>query len=182
MSLSQHVDKYQMCFNTKIRQSDWFYRISAPRKRGNIATEFNGVDGDWTVGDCVIDLMETYKDGKTERQSGFWWSLKVVVAPPVASSSYYCGGGRAEGNTWTISYKHVLDCSLKPIMAGDCSLYVGIGAIGKSTTEQQSGVFALQIVLNHSVSIFIQIYTDLQILFSISQYGFIVQIYTIVKL
>ena len=43
-------------------------------------------------------------------------------------------------------------------MAGDCSLYVGIGAIGKSTTEQQSGVFALQIVLNHSVSIFIQIY------------------------
>ena len=70
----------------------------------------------------------------------------------------------------------------KPIMAGDCSLYVGIGAIGKSTTEQQSGVFALQIVLNHSVSIFIQIYTDLQILFSISQYGFIVQIYTIVKL
>jgi len=28
-------------------------------------------------------------------------------------------------------------------MAGDCSLYVGIGAIGKSTTEQQSGVFAL---------------------------------------
>ena len=41
----------------------------------------------------------------------------------------------------------------KPILAGDC-LYVGIGAIGKSTTQQQSGVFALQNVLFISVRIY----------------------------
>ena len=46
----------------------------------------------------------------------------------------------------------------KPILAGDC-LYVGIGAIGKSTTQQQSGVFALQNVLFISVRIY---QTDIQ--------------------